>query len=66
MTIDGVVRGNTPLRDVDLTVGPHRLVLRHPPDGTTRAFSIRVESDRRHAFLFDLRRGTVTRRLLPP
>jgi len=60
--VDGVRRGNTPLRDLLLAAGPHEVVLRHPPDGTTRRFVIDIAADAAQTFLFDLRQNSVVQR----
>ncbi|MHB8878276.1 MAG: protein kinase domain-containing protein [Myxococcaceae bacterium] len=47
VTIDGVARGTTPLRDLPLAPGAHELVLENPPLGAKTSKLVRVESGER-------------------
>lgn len=45
VTLDGKPLGNTPLRRVQVPVGKHALVMRHPPTGQSKAIEIELERD---------------------
>jgi hypothetical protein len=66
LEIDGRALGNTPLRELELGVGRHAIRAVHPPEQLTRVFEIEVAAETAQAFLLDLRRGTVTRRVVTP
>ncbi len=63
--IDGREVGNTPLRNISVSVGKRSVTLVHPPDKTQRSFAIVVGDHVGQSFIFDLRRGSVDKRTLP-
>jgi serine/threonine-protein kinase len=65
VTIDGNRIGNTPIRNLALAAGRHRVVLENSPQALQREVEIQVTGDESQVFLVDLRRGTVKKRLGP-
>jgi serine/threonine protein kinase len=63
VTVDGRHVGNTPIRDLALAAGSHRVVLENGPQELEREVEIHVTGNQSQIFLVDLRRGTVNKRL---